>query len=315
MNVQSPVRVLTDDQIAFYREQGYLMVENAITAAELDAMRKVTYDLIDRSRSVTVSDDVFDLDEGHSADNPRLTRIKLPHKQHPIYWDTLVNSRITEVLKALLGPNVALSTAKLNTKAPGGGAAVEWHQDWAFYPHTNDDLLAVGLMLEDVDEANGPLQVIPGSHRGPVLPHTNADGVFCGAVDPDHPDFHLDKAVTLTGKAGSMTVHHVRMLHGSAPNVSDRARLILFYECLAADAWPLVGGASYYQRLPQRELWEDLHKRMICGRPTTEPRLVANPVRVPLPPAPDAGSIFKTQKTGGARSAFGPGRSGGGMMG
>ena len=70
------------------------------------------------------------------------------------------------------GPTVRLQTTKLNTKAPGGGAAVEWHQDWAFYPHTNDDLLAIGLILADVDEANGPLMVIPGSHKGPTLePH------------------------------------------------------------------------------------------------------------------------------------------------
>lgn len=296
--------MLSADDVAFYRENGYLMVEDAVTPAQLDALRRVTYDFIEKSRAVTESDDVFDLDEGHSAAQPRLTRIKLPHKQHPLYWDTLVNSRITEVLKTLLGPNVALSTAKLNTKAPGGGAAVEWHQDWAFYPHTNDDLLAVGLMLEDVDEANGPLQVIPGSHKGPVLAHTNADGVFCGAIDPADPDFHHDKVVTLTGKAGSMTVHHVRTLHGSAPNMSDRNRLILFYECLAADAWPLVGGASYIQRLGQRAQWEDLHQRMICGVPTMQPRVEVNPVRIPLPPAPDAGSIFKTQKTGGARSAF-----------
>ena len=64
-------------------------------------------------------------------------------------------------------------------------------------------------MLEDVTQENGPLQVIPGSHKGPTLSHHNADGVFCGAVDPADPDFDLSKAVTLTGRAGSMTVHHV----------------------------------------------------------------------------------------------------------
>lgn len=152
--------------------------------------------------------------------------------------------------------------------------------------------------------ANGPLQVIPGSHKGPVLSHHNKDGVFCGAVDPDDPDFHQEKAVTLTGKAGSMTVHHVRTLHGSAPNQSDRLRMILFYECLAADAWPLMGGASYMQRLPQREQWADLRERVIIGEPLVTPRMEAAPVRLPLPPAPDGGSLFKTQKSGGARSAF-----------
>jgi len=295
--------MLTQNQIDFYNENGYLLVEDAVTPEQLDGLRRVTYDLIDQSRNVTESDDRFDLDDGHSADNPRLTRIKLPHKIDPIYWDVLVNSRMTQVLNTLIGPDVLLQTSKLNTKAPGGGQAVEWHQDWAFYPATNDSMLAFGLMLEDVDQENGPLQVIPGSHKGPVLEHT-MNGVFCGAVNPDDPDFHHDKAVTLTGKAGSMTVHHVRMLHGSAPNVSDRNRFILFYECHAADAWPLLGAASYLHTIGQRAFWEDMQSRVVTGEVTTVPRVADVPMRLPLPPAPDSGSIFKTQKSGQAKSAF-----------
>ncbi|WP_193181792.1 phytanoyl-CoA dioxygenase family protein [Nisaea sediminum] len=301
--------MLTPDQIAFYRENGYLMVEDAVTTEQLEKLRAITYDLIEKSRAVTESGDVYDLDEGHSAERPRLTRIKLPHLRHPYYWEVLKTSRMTEVLTALLGPDTALQTSKLNTKAPGGGAAVEWHQDWAFYPHSNDDMLAFGLMLEDVDQANGPLQVIPGTHRGPVLSHHSAEtGRFCGAVDPDDPLFDVGKAVTLTGKAGSMTVHHVRTLHGSAPNLSDRNRLILFYECRAADAWPLVGSASY-AKLAQaggQALWDHFAEHIITGQMTMEPRATAVPMRLPLPPAPDAGSIFKTQKSGGARSVFTP---------
>ncbi|MEO9903959.1 phytanoyl-CoA dioxygenase family protein [Nisaea sp.] len=299
--------MLAADDIAFYRENGYLMVEDAVSAEQLARLREITYALIEKSRAVSESDDVYDLDNGHSADAPRLTRIKLPHKQDPYYWDVLQDSRMTGVLTALLGTDTALQTSKLNTKAPGGGAAVEWHQDWAFYPHSNDDMLAFGLMLEDVEQENGPLQVIPGSHRGPVLSHHSAEtGVFCGAIDPDDPLFHPEKAVTLTGKAGSMTVHHVRALHGSAPNLSDRNRLILFYECRAADAWPLVGSASYGKLASggAQALWDHFSEHMITGDMTTEPRAEAVPMRLPLPPAPHAGSIFKTQKSGGARSAF-----------
>lgn len=296
--------MLSQDQIDFYSEQGYLLVEDALTPEELSRMQEIAYDLIDKSRRVTSSNDVYDLDEGHSPEMPKLTRIKLPHKQHPFFWEVLTRSRVTEVLRQLVGPNALLQTSKLNTKAPGGGAAVEWHQDWAFYPHTNDDMLAFGVMLEDVTEQNGPLQVIPGSHKGPVLSHNNADGIFCGAVDPDDPDFHLDKAVTITGRAGSMSVHHARTLHGSAPNVSDRARLMLFYECCAADAWPLMGGSAYLQRLPQQEQWQDVLDRVIIGAPVLEPRLERVPVRLPMPPAPDVSSIFQLQKSGGAKSAF-----------
>jgi Phytanoyl-CoA dioxygenase (PhyH). len=66
---------------------------------------------------------------------------------------------------------------------------------------------------------------------------------------PNDPDFQREKIVTLTGKAGSMTVHHARTLHGSAPNQSDRPRLILFYEIAKADAWPILGATSYYHAL------------------------------------------------------------------
>lgn len=295
--------MLSADQKRFYDENGYLLVENAVTPEELDRLREITYGLIDASRGVTESNEVYDLDRGHSAAEPRLTRIKLPHKRDPFFWNLIRGSRMTEVLTDLLGPHTNLLTSKLNTKAPGGGRAIEWHQDWAFYPATNDSLLAFGLMLEDVDEANGPLMVIPGTHKGPVLSHM-ANGYFAGAIDPDDPLFEKDKAVTLTGKAGDMTVHHVRILHGSAPNMSDRNRLILFYECSASDAWPILGASSYIHALGQRAYWEDLQARQITGEPQLVARMADVPVVMPLPPAPDTGSIFKTQESAGAKSAF-----------
>jgi len=300
--------MLTSEQKTSYGRNGYLLVENVLSPDELDRIRKITDDLTESSRHVSESNDVYELEQGHSPDSPRLTRIKLPHKQHPYFWQLLTQSKITQVLNDLLGPDTTLLTSKLNTKAPGGGAAVEWHQDWAFYPHTNDDLLAFGVLLEDVDEENGPLMVIPGSHKGPVLSH-NANGVFCGAIDPDDPLFDHDKAVSLVGKAGSMTVHHARLLHGSAPNTSSRARRILFYEIASADAWPILGSSSYFHALGQRKFWDDLQDRTVTGEPCLTPRLENVPVRMPLPPAPDISSIFKTQQSGGAKSAFARERS------
>jgi ectoine hydroxylase-related dioxygenase (phytanoyl-CoA dioxygenase family) len=295
--------MLSREQVETYREQGYLLVEDVIEGELLERLRRATHEMIDRSRSVTASDAVFDLDEGHSAERPRLTRIKQPHLNVPGFDEVLHAPKVKAALQALLGPAVRLQTTKLNTKAPGGGAAVEWHQDWAFYPHTNDDLLAVGLMLEDVDEANGPLMVIPGTHKGPVLSHA-VNGVFAGAIDPADPLFEREKAVTLTGRAGSMTVHHVRLLHGSAPNMSDRARLICFFELAAADAWPLAGGSTAFAGLSPQQVWEKIQAGMVYGEATIRPRLADVPVLLPLPPAPDQGSIFKIQKSAGAASAF-----------
>ncbi len=295
--------MISDEQTAFYRENGYLIVDDAIDPADLAEMQQVTRDFIERSRAVTESDDIFDLDRGHSADNPRLTRIKLPHLRHPVFDRVMRSDRLMSILRPLLGDDIRLHTSKLNTKAPGGGAAVEWHQDWAFYPHTNDDMLAVGIMLDDVAEENGPLMVIPGSHRGPVLSHFSG-GVFCGAVDPGDPDFDLSKAVTLTGRAGSLSLHHVRLLHGSAPNRSERPRMLLFYECGAADAWPINGIAGGYTGLPQLDLWKKMQDNIMSGHQPAVARLEMVPAVMPVPPAPDSSSIFKVQESGGAKSAF-----------
>ena len=177
-----------------------------------------------------------------------------------------------------------LHGSKLNMKDPEYGSPVEWHQDWAFYPHTNDDILAIGVMLEDIDEENGALLVIPGSHRGPVYDH-HVDGRFCGAMDPTRKELDFSKAVSCTGKAGACSFHHVRLVHGSAENRSKRPRPLMLYECTAADAWPLVNWTNL----------DEFNSRMICGEPTLEPRLEKVPVRMPYPPALKQGSIYENQ--------------------
>ena len=295
--------VLSKDEINFYNDQGYLLVEDVISENQHKEMLALVDGFFEKSKMIRENDNIFDLEDGHSSDNPRLKRIKQPHQHSQFFWEIIKESKIEEILRDLLGDNVSLKTSKLNTKAPGGGAAVEWHQDWAFYPHTNDNVLALGLMLNDVDIDNGPLMVIPESHKGPVLSHFN-NGVFCGAIDPDDSDFDMSKAVTLTGKARSMTIHHARTLHGSSPNNSNRDRLVLFYECNSADAWPLVGAGAYMKSTNPVQLCNQLEKQMVCGKVSYQPRMDNVPVTIPLPPAPDYGSIFTSQKTGGAKSAF-----------
>ena len=294
---------LSKDEINFYNDQGYLLVEDVISENQHKEMLALVDGFFEKSKMIRENDNIFDLEDGHSSDNPRLKRIKQPHQHSQFFWDIIKESKIEQILTDLLGDNVSLKTSKLNTKAPGGGAAVEWHQDWAFYPHTNDNVLALGLMLNDVDIDNGPLMVIPKSHKGPVLSHSN-NGVFCGAIDPDDSDFDMSKAVTLTGKARSITIHHARTLHGSSPNNSDRDRLVLFYECNSADAWPLVGAGAYMKSTNPVQLCNQLEKQMVCGKVSYQPRMDNVPVTIPLPPAPDYGSIFTSQKTGGAKSAF-----------
>lgn len=163
--------MLTNEQLDFYCENGYLMIDDALSAQQLELLQGITHSFIEASRHVTQGNDIYDLDQGHSADNPRLTRIKLPHKQHPAFWEVLTSDRITSLLTPLLGPDIRLHTSKLNTKAPGGGAAVEWHQDWAFYPHTNDDMLAIGVQTLYPRLVDVPVQM-------PLPPAPDSSSIF-----------------------------------------------------------------------------------------------------------------------------------------
>lgn len=237
----------------------------------------------------------MDLEDSHTPDAPRLRRIKLPHTTSEIVRDLMYSDHILAPVRDLIGPNLRLHTSKLNMKSASYGAAIEWHQDFAFYPHTNDDVLAVAVILDDMGLENGPLKVFPGSHKGPILDHHN-DGVFVGAVDLAASGLDPRSAVDLTGSAGSISIHHARVLHGSAQNASDRDRRLLFYEIMAADAFPVMGSMSRFESI------EDYDTRMLCGRSTLEPRLADVPVRIPLPQPDSAGSIYEIQKGLKARS-------------
>jgi phytanoyl-CoA hydroxylase len=127
-----------------YRENGYLLVENVLDAATLVKMRKVIADLVAKAAGVNTHNDIYDLEPTHTTENPRVRRIKTPHEVDPFFMEVVKQPGMTSILKALLGKDIRLHGSKLNVKAPKYGSPVEWHQDWAFYPHTNDDILAIG---------------------------------------------------------------------------------------------------------------------------------------------------------------------------
>src|SRR5437764_5361926 len=232
--------MLTDAQRDAYERDGFIVVPEVFSAAEIDELRRVTDEFVRNAASVTANDDIYDLEDTHSPLEPRVRRLKAPHLIHPAYFRASRNDTVVAILKDLCG-SVRFDTGKLNMKSAGYGAPVEWHQDWAFYPHTNDDLAAVGIMLDDCEMDNGPMLVVPGSHKGPVYDHHGRDGRFCGAIDPQRGDLDFSRAMPCLGKAGSVTVHHVRAVHGSATNLSGRERRFLLFQYRAADAWPLLG--------------------------------------------------------------------------
>ena len=107
---------------------------------------------------------------------------------------------------------------------------------------------------------------------------------FCGAIDPDASRIDFSKAVALTGKQVTMTIHQARTLHGSALNCSNQPRRLLLIMYAAADMWPLLGVSDF----------EEFTSDLVRGEPNLTSRMTDVPVRIPLPP-PMHGSIYERQ--------------------
>ena len=277
--------MIGEREVQAYRQDGVIVVPDVLDSRTLARMRQVVAELVAGAAGTTEHTDVYDLEPGHTPADPRVRRIKAPHKVHAVFDEVVRSPEVIAILKALLGPGLRLHGSKLNMKSAHYGSPVEWHQDWAFYPHTNDDVLAIGVLLDDTDLSNGPMLVSPGTHTGPVWNHHGADGRFAGLIDPDEIRAEIDRAIPCMGRAGSMSFHHVRALHGSALNTSDRPRNLLLYEVAASDAWPLMGVKDF----------DEFDSRLLAGGSVVEPRLTAAPVRMPLPPPLRSGSIYETQ--------------------
>jgi ectoine hydroxylase-related dioxygenase (phytanoyl-CoA dioxygenase family) len=198
------------------------------------------------------------------------------------YLQAVSAPQLVEAVAALIGPNVKLHHSKINSKLPGTATAVKWHQDFPFTPHSNDDLITALLMIDEVTEENGPLEIWPGTHRGPIHDLWRGDR-FTGAVDEEFARTCQANAIRCVGPAGSVCLMHTRLLHGSAPNRSASPRTLFIAVYAAEDARPLGDNP-----LPSR-----FEGMVVHGVSTGRVRSV--PFDIRLPPKPKVASFFTQQ--------------------
>ena len=282
-------RQLSAAEVEHYREQGYVIVERLLDEQTIAGARDAMTVLMEGARGVSEHTELYDLDPAHRPDDPRVRRLKMPHRHDPFYHALARSPRIVDIVRQLLGPAIRIQHSKINLKAPRYGAPVEWHQDFAGFPHTNDDLLAVGVMLEEGTHENGPLLLLPRTHRGPIYNH-HANGYYAATIDHTAVDLDFEQAVPVVGPPGTVSFHHVRLVHGSAQNRSELPRPLLLFEYAAVDAWPLAGLGKHFTDLASFDA------EIVCGEPTLEPRLAPVPVRMPLPLPESHGSIYERQR-------------------
>ena len=244
---------LDQDQRKFFFEQGYQVFPELIDKQQLKTLRTVLEKVVDASRELTSSNNSFDLEKGHTAQNPCLRRATYLDDFDSAIWNFCSKSVMPDIAADLLGPNVRFREIMANFKWAGVGAEVKWHQDISFYPHTNAGAIQFLVFLEDVGPEQGPLRVIPVSHKGPIYELYDDQGVWTAAIkNSDLANLPMNEAVTLTGKAGTVSVHHSRTIHGSSRNVSTSSRPAFVITYTAADAIPYTAApypSSHYGAL------------------------------------------------------------------
>ena len=238
--------VLTREEIDRFWQDGVLTVPDAVSPGTLAGLKRDFDAWVEESRAQTCpygecidGRPRFDLQPGHTPEQPALRRVQAPTEVSRAYYEAMAESRMAQMVADLIGPDVKLHHTKINSKLPGAATEVKWHQDFCFTPHSNSDVITALLMVDDVTEENGPLEVAPGSHRGDLFPIWH-DGVFTGAIDDDTAAAMQKDAVRCLGPAGSVCLMHTRLAHGSAPNRSSDPRTLFICVYSAGDAMPLT---------------------------------------------------------------------------
>ena len=190
--------------------------------------------------------------------------------RHPAFLALARDPRIVKRLIALIGPDIQLQHSKLAAQATQKGkGGFGWHQDFAFFPHTNTDLIAVMVMLDDATPDNGCMRMVRGSHRSGLLNHSNDAGFFTGACQERIWEAQPENVTPITPRAGGISIHHCLTVHGSGPNPSGNPRRGIVFQYRADDAYQLAD-----------TVWVDTGL-LISGKRREHVRCEAATIRIP----------------------------------
>lgn len=221
---------ITDADVAFFHENGYLAVDRLITDEELEWLR-ATYDEIFGARAGGFPAGAFDVtrryDEDATGHDRRFTQVLFPELSEPMLRETLYVRNGRRIASCLLDrpANEITNWGHMLTKPATIGYEAPWHQDEAYWDPAQD-YAAVGawLPLDDATVENGCLWFVPGSHRRGVHRHRHlGDDPAVHLLELDE-EVDTSAAVPVPMKAGGATFHHSRMLHHSRPNTTERDR-------------------------------------------------------------------------------------------
>lgn len=229
----SPAAPLAADQIAFYDDNGYLVFENFFSPEEVSALQAEMEEL---RNDQAIKDHDWSITEPGSGDLRSIFRI---HDASPIFGELAHHQRLVEVAEFLLDDRVYVHQSRLNYKPGFRGKEFYWHSDFETW-HVEDGMprmraFSVSITLAENNEFNGPLMLIPGSHKNYIacVGETPEDHYKqslkrqdYGVPDDDALRFLVDQGgiVAPKGPPGTVILFDCNIMHGSNGNITPYAR-------------------------------------------------------------------------------------------
>ena len=219
-------KVLTQAAMDQYRERGYYFPIPVLDAAEVSTLRGQL--------------EAFEAAQGHPIQGAQRSKSHLLFK-----WldDLMRDARILDPVEDLIGPDILCWNSIFWIKEAHSPSFVSWHQDLKYWGLDCDDLVTAWVALSPASVASGCMRVLPGSHRGEMLPH---DDVY----DPENMltrgqeiaiEVDENAAVTMALRPGQMSIHNVRLAHASGPNDSGDRRIGVSFHYMPTRSRQLVG--------------------------------------------------------------------------
>jgi phytanoyl-CoA hydroxylase len=205
-----------------YWDRGWTVVPDVFSENEIDPIARLAMaTAINEQPDASTVDAEVDLDENGQF-LPR--KVNWPFTKDEHFRRFALNLQLRELLAGIIGKPVLLLFDQVFLKPPRHGSAKPYHQDNAYFLcHPDDEVITAWIALDDVDEANGCLRYIDGSHRLPILAHNEIKGEKYNLM-PDETDIDFSRESLAPVKKGGVVLHHSKALHTSHRNTSNRWR-------------------------------------------------------------------------------------------
>lgn len=216
-------QALTPDELAFYHENGYVILDPVFDDDELETLGRAADELGKRSGPLVPDSPRVRLEEETVGGRLIIRKIEPIIDVVPALKELVNDPRMTGPAAQIFEEDVYLFEDKLNYKPPFVGEKYFLHQDYAYWQNYTDRLITVTLLLDDATPENGCLRFVPGSHKKGLIPRENDDPrIIQRNVDPS-------VAVDAPGLAGGLVVFSCYTAHHSYDNLTDKGRRVILY--------------------------------------------------------------------------------------